>query len=181
MPAAAGLAVLAVPLIDTSFVVARRIKHGQPVYLADRQHLHHRFENIGFSQRRTVAYLYGWCATLALAALAIAIPNSNSFLILLATRALAFAILVMSLDILLGFTGLASMGQAAYLGVGAYAAFAISMFPAGAAIRWFAPPEIALNGRPSGSATTASIPIATSPGIPTVDIEASTAASVITT
>ena len=56
----------------------------------------------------------------ALAALAIAIPNSNSFLILLATRALAFAILVMSLDILLGFTGLASMGQAAYLGVGAY-------------------------------------------------------------
>ena len=51
---------------------------------------------------------------------AIVVPNSNSFLILLATRALAFAILVMSLDILLGYTGLASMGQAAYLGVGAY-------------------------------------------------------------
>ena len=33
---------------------------------------------------------------------------------------LAFAILAMSLDILLGFTGLASMGQAAYFGVGAY-------------------------------------------------------------
>ena len=37
---------------------------------ADRQHLHHRFENIGFSQRRAVVYLYAWCATLALAALA---------------------------------------------------------------------------------------------------------------
>jgi UDP-GlcNAc:undecaprenyl-phosphate GlcNAc-1-phosphate transferase len=64
------LLVLAVPLIDTSFVVAKRIKHGKPVYVADRTHLHHRFENIGFSQRRSVVYLYAWCATLALAALA---------------------------------------------------------------------------------------------------------------
>jgi branched-chain amino acid transport system permease protein len=56
----------------------------------------------------------------ALAAVAIIVPNTNSFVILLVTRALAFSILVMSLDILLGFTGLASLGQAAYLGVGAY-------------------------------------------------------------
>jgi branched-chain amino acid transport system permease protein len=41
--------------------------------------------------------------------------------ILLATRALVFAILAMSLDILLGYTGLPSLGQAAYLGIGAYA------------------------------------------------------------
>ena len=56
----------------------------------------------------------------ALAAVAIIVPNTNSFVILLATRALAFAILVMSVDILLGYTGLASLGQAAYLAVGAY-------------------------------------------------------------
>ena len=56
----------------------------------------------------------------ALAAIAIIIPNTNSFVILLATRALAFSILVMSLDILLGYTGLPSLGQAAFLGVGAY-------------------------------------------------------------
>jgi UDP-GlcNAc:undecaprenyl-phosphate/decaprenyl-phosphate GlcNAc-1-phosphate transferase len=64
------LLVLAVPLIDTSFVVAKRIKHGKPVYVADQTHLHHRFQNIGFSQRRSVVYLYLWCATLALAAFA---------------------------------------------------------------------------------------------------------------
>ena len=64
------LLVLAVPLLDTSFVVAQRLKHGRPIYLADRTHLHHRFENIGFSQRRAVVYLYGWCVILALAALA---------------------------------------------------------------------------------------------------------------
>jgi branched-chain amino acid transport system permease protein len=56
----------------------------------------------------------------ALAALAIIVPNANSFLILLATRVLAFAILVMSVDLLLGYTGLPSLGQAAYLAVGAY-------------------------------------------------------------
>src|SRR3954453_18349988 len=57
----------------------------------------------------------------ALAAVAVVVPNTNSFIILLFTRALAFSILVMSVDILLGYTGLASLGQAAYLGVGAYA------------------------------------------------------------
>ena len=57
----------------------------------------------------------------ALAAILIVVPNTGSFIILLVTRALAFSILVMSLDILLGYTGLASLGQAAYLGVGAYA------------------------------------------------------------
>src|SRR5438477_8644302 len=57
----------------------------------------------------------------ALAAIVIIVPNTGSFIILLVTRALAFSILVMSLDILLGYTGLASLGQAAYLGVGAYA------------------------------------------------------------
>src|ERR1700748_3534398 len=58
----------------------------------------------------------------ALAALAIVVPNTTSFVILLVTRALVFSILVMSLDILLGYTGLASLGQAAYLGIGAYTA-----------------------------------------------------------
>jgi branched-chain amino acid transport system permease protein len=56
----------------------------------------------------------------ALAAIAIITPRTNSFVILLTTRALAFSILVMSVDILLGYTGLPSLGQAAYLGVGAY-------------------------------------------------------------
>ena len=57
---------------------------------------------------------------IALAATVIIIPNTNSFVILVATRALVFSILVMSVDILLGYTGLASLGQAAYLAVGAY-------------------------------------------------------------
>lgn len=56
----------------------------------------------------------------ALVAVALIVPQSGSFVILLVTRALAFAILAMSVDLLLGYTGMSSMGQAAYFGVGAY-------------------------------------------------------------
>ena len=64
------LLVLAVPILDTSFVVARRLKHSQPIYTADRSHLHHRFLNIGFTQRRAALTMWLWCASLAGAALA---------------------------------------------------------------------------------------------------------------
>src|SRR5829696_679107 len=64
------LLVLAVPVLDTSFVIAKRLRSGEPIYTADARHLHHRFVRLGFSQRRAVVYLYAWCGTLALAALA---------------------------------------------------------------------------------------------------------------
>jgi len=64
------LLILAVPILDTSFVVAKRIKHGEPIYGADRTHLHHRFLNIGFSQKRAALTMWAWCAVLAGAALA---------------------------------------------------------------------------------------------------------------
>jgi UDP-GlcNAc:undecaprenyl-phosphate GlcNAc-1-phosphate transferase len=63
------LLVLAIPIVDTSFVVAKRLKYRQPLYAADRTHLHHRFINIGFSQKRAVVYMYAWCGILAAAAL----------------------------------------------------------------------------------------------------------------
>jgi UDP-GlcNAc:undecaprenyl-phosphate GlcNAc-1-phosphate transferase len=73
------LVVLAVPFLDTGFVVAKRLKYRQPVYRADRWHFHHRMANIGFSQRRTVLYLYAWM--LAMAGLAVAlrfVPYSDA-------------------------------------------------------------------------------------------------------
>jgi len=72
------LVILAVPLLDTGFVVAKRIKYRRPVYVGDRWHFHHRFANIGFSQRRTVYYLYGWTVSLAALALALRfVPYSD--------------------------------------------------------------------------------------------------------
>jgi len=65
------LVVLAVPILDTAFVVAKRFKYRRPAWEADTEHFHHRMARIGFSQRRTVIYLYLW--TLSLAALALAL------------------------------------------------------------------------------------------------------------
>ena len=65
------LVVLAIPILDTSFVVARRLKHGQPISAADRSHLHLRFLDIGFSQRRAAVTMWAWAASLGAAALAI--------------------------------------------------------------------------------------------------------------
>jgi UDP-GlcNAc:undecaprenyl-phosphate GlcNAc-1-phosphate transferase len=65
------LILLAVPFLDTTFVVLKRLKYKQPFYRADSEHFHHRMARIGFSSRRTIAYLYAW--TLLLAGLALAL------------------------------------------------------------------------------------------------------------
>jgi UDP-GlcNAc:undecaprenyl-phosphate GlcNAc-1-phosphate transferase len=62
---AAPLLVLAVPILDTSFVVLKRLKYRRPPWAADHNHFYHRFMRIGFSQRRTAAYLHGWALLLA--------------------------------------------------------------------------------------------------------------------
>jgi UDP-GlcNAc:undecaprenyl-phosphate GlcNAc-1-phosphate transferase len=65
------LILLAVPFLDTTFVVLKRVKYRQPIYRPDSEHFHHRMARIGFSSRRTIAYLYAW--TLMLAGLALAL------------------------------------------------------------------------------------------------------------
>lgn len=64
------LLILAVPIIDTSFVVAKRLKYRRPISSPDRSHLHHRFMDIGFSQRRAAVTMWAWTASLGAAALA---------------------------------------------------------------------------------------------------------------
>ncbi len=65
------LVVLAVPFLDTTFVVLKRMKYRRPIYRADANHFHHRLSRIGFSQRRTVLYLYVW--TILLGGFAVAL------------------------------------------------------------------------------------------------------------
>jgi UDP-GlcNAc:undecaprenyl-phosphate GlcNAc-1-phosphate transferase len=75
---AVPLLVLAVPFMDTGFVVAKRLKYKRKPWHADAEHFHHRMARIGFSQRKTVAYLYAWTLMLAGVALALKfVPYSN--------------------------------------------------------------------------------------------------------
>src|SRR5438132_6621162 len=72
------LILLAVPFLDTTFVVLKRVKYKQPIYRPDSEHFHHRMARIGFSSRRTITYLYAWTMMLAGLALALRfVPYSN--------------------------------------------------------------------------------------------------------
>ena len=64
-----------------------------------------------------------WRAVVVLAALAAlpAAPFMSKFYLLLAFDALLFGAIAMSLDLLMGYTGLVSFGHAAFYGLGAYA------------------------------------------------------------
>ncbi len=64
------LFILAVPFLDTGFVVAKRLKYRRKPWSADTNHFHHRMARIGFSQRKTVVYLYAWTVMLAGVAIA---------------------------------------------------------------------------------------------------------------
>src|SRR5215468_10821255 len=59
-------------------------------------------------------------AAIAAVVLAAAGPLLPSYPLTLCTQAVIAAMLAMSLDVLLGYTGLASLGHAAYFGIGAY-------------------------------------------------------------
>lgn len=52
------LLILAVPILDTLFAILRRKLKGQPIFQADKEHLHHQFLKMNFSQRRTVLIIY---------------------------------------------------------------------------------------------------------------------------
>jgi UDP-GlcNAc:undecaprenyl-phosphate GlcNAc-1-phosphate transferase len=73
------LIVLAVPFLDTTFVVLKRVKYRRRIYEADTNHFHHRFHRIGFSPRQTLLYLYAWTFLLGGAAVALRfVPYSDN-------------------------------------------------------------------------------------------------------
>jgi branched-chain amino acid transport system permease protein len=88
-----------------------------------------------------------------LAVVALLAPFAGPFVILLLAQVLVLGIMAMSVDLLLGYTGLPSLGQAAYLGVGAYLT-AILATKYGIGLGWDFWMVVAL-GMLSGAATAA--------------------------
>ncbi len=65
LPLMLPFAVLAIPLIDLSSAIIRRIRAGQSPFTSDKEHLHHRIMRAGNSHLRTTLILYLWTATIA--------------------------------------------------------------------------------------------------------------------
>ena len=64
-----ALLVLAVPIIDTFWVIVRRLFAGRSPFSPDRGHIHHLLLDLGLSHRSTVLLIYVVCATLGLMSL----------------------------------------------------------------------------------------------------------------
>jgi len=80
---AVALLVLGVPVIDTFWIIIRRVSQGRSPFDADRGHFHHRLLDLGVSHRGAVLTIYAIC--IALAALSLVLSGRgliSAFLII---------------------------------------------------------------------------------------------------
>jgi UDP-GlcNAc:undecaprenyl-phosphate/decaprenyl-phosphate GlcNAc-1-phosphate transferase len=61
----APLIALAIPILDVALSILRRFLRGQPIFAADRGHIHHMLLKRGLTPRRVVLLLYGVCGLCA--------------------------------------------------------------------------------------------------------------------
>lgn len=61
--------VLGVPIIDTFWVIVRRVLAGRSPFTPDRGHIHHRLLDVGFGHRGTVLLIYAICTSLGVMSL----------------------------------------------------------------------------------------------------------------
>jgi UDP-GlcNAc:undecaprenyl-phosphate GlcNAc-1-phosphate transferase len=66
---AVALLVLGVPIIDTFWIIVRRVSQGGSPFTPDRSHIHHRLLDLGLSHRQTVLVIYAICLALAVLAM----------------------------------------------------------------------------------------------------------------
>jgi UDP-GlcNAc:undecaprenyl-phosphate GlcNAc-1-phosphate transferase len=66
---AVAVLVLGVPIIDTFWIIVRRVGRGGSPFAPDRSHIHHRLLDLGLSHRDTVLVIYGICASLGVLAM----------------------------------------------------------------------------------------------------------------
>ena len=60
------LTAFGLPVLDTAFAMARRFLSGKPIFTGDRDHIHHKLLDLGWSQKKVALVLYGVCATFGL-------------------------------------------------------------------------------------------------------------------
>jgi UDP-GlcNAc:undecaprenyl-phosphate GlcNAc-1-phosphate transferase len=99
---------LGLPIGDTLLAMVRRAARGQPIFAADRGHVHHRLLGLGLSHRATVLVLYALC--IILAGMAVGLSRAD------AVQTLAFGGALLGLAVaLLTFTGYIGVGKARWI------------------------------------------------------------------
>ena len=72
------------PILETTLSIARRFISGRPVFTADREHIHHKLLQHGWSHRQVVIILYGVSAIFAMLSLFLLWPTGSTLGLVLA-------------------------------------------------------------------------------------------------
>lgn len=92
--------ILAIPILDTLFAIIRRLIHKKPIYVADKQHLHHQLLNKKFSQKTTVLIIYTVSILFSLASVFYVLKDRKAGVIIYVFLMLLIIWLVLTTDIL---------------------------------------------------------------------------------
>ena len=68
---------LGLPIIDTIAAISRRLWHRKPLFSADKEHIHHKLLDAGFTVRQAALILYGVCVLLGVTALVTTMVRSS--------------------------------------------------------------------------------------------------------
>jgi UDP-GlcNAc:undecaprenyl-phosphate GlcNAc-1-phosphate transferase len=72
------------PILETSLSIVRRLISGRPIFTADREHIHHKLLQMGFSHRQVVVVLYAVSAVFAMLSLFLLWPTGSTLGLVLA-------------------------------------------------------------------------------------------------
>ncbi len=94
LPLLLPVAILIIPYTDLLLAVVRRMLAGESPFSADRQHLHHRLQNMGHSHRQTVLLMYLWAALFSGTVVGLSVNRIDLIYLVLATVAAMIALLL---------------------------------------------------------------------------------------
>ena len=90
---------VAIPLVDVVLSVARRFLRNRPIFEGDREHIHHKLLDRGFTQKASVLMIYGLCGLVAAVSL-----------VVLAARHFQFSGLLVLLFCVAAWIGIQNLG-----------------------------------------------------------------------
>jgi len=66
------------PILETLFSISRRLISGRPIFTSDREHIHHKLLQMGFSHRQVVIVLYAVSGVFAMLSLFLLWPTGST-------------------------------------------------------------------------------------------------------
>lgn len=73
----APLIALCIPILEAGLSILRRLLRGQPIFVADRRHIHHRLLDLGFSTRKVALLMYAAAGVAAGCSLLISVSGDQ--------------------------------------------------------------------------------------------------------